>query len=258
MEDKNLEFVDTNETEIDEITTNEAMDVTGLFETDEEIDMTNIPKPENYIEETHKKADITQIKSVDDLMDMIMENDPDDKNHSNTFIIAMIQKLRGITPELESLDDIPEENREYVDDIEVADCRIDVYSLDTRFVNIILTFDSVHSVYLKELNELLNRYRVIQEDVAINGKEDMAAMFSLIFMPKRMEGLAQCQMNFPIMYTRVLAENDVNCAMQLLFDINDVKFSLLNVDDDTDAELTAEAMRDAESGTGGYLFDPQD
>lgn len=257
MENKDVELMDTDVTEPETVDepVDEPVDVTGMFESDT-IDMTNIPKPESMEDEpVHKKADINQVKSVDDMLDMIMEPDPEDKNHSNTYTIAMIQKLHGITEDTQSIDDIPEENREYVDDIEVADCRIDMSSLDGNHVIVTLTFDSIHSAYLKELNEILNRYRIIQEDLSVNGTDDTAAMFSLIFMPRKMEGLASCQLNFPIMYSRVLAENDVNCAMQLLFNMSDMKFALLDIDDDTDAEITADAMREAESGTGGYIFD---
>lgn len=234
----------------------ETSDISGLFEsTDDEIDMANIPKPEDAEDSVHKRVDINEVKSVDDLLDMCMEIDPDDDKHSNIFTIAMIQKLHGVTEDVTSVDDIPEENREYVDDIEISDFKLDIFALEGSVANVLMTFDSVHSAYLKELNELLNRYRIIQEDLAVNGKDDTVAMFSLIFMPKKMNGLASVQMNFPIMYARVLAENDVNCAMQLLFDINNIKFALLDIDEDTDAEITADAMRDAESGTGGILFD---
>lgn len=248
MEDKELKTLEEELEQAD-------VDISKLFEPDssELIDMSNIPAPEGMEEEVSNRPDINSIKSVDDVLEMIMEANPDDPEHSNCLILAAIQKLHGIEEGM-NIDDIPEEDREYVDDIEVSDCKVDIYSMDGRMTTLLLTFDSVHSAYLKELNELINRYRVMQEDLAMKSS-DTAAMFSIILMPRRMEGLASCTMNFPLMYARVLSDNDVNCSFQMMFDINDINFAVLDIDEETDAEITANAMRSAEEGTGGNLFE---
>ena len=177
----------------------------------------------------------------------------DENGHCPGVIVADISRLHNVTENM-TLEDISEENREYVDQIVVENAAFDIYSLDGNLFNLILRFDSAKDAYMKELNEFMNRYRVMQEQVALTGA-NVVPMFSLTLMPNIMNGQGVMSATFPIAYFRVLDDNGENCSFLIQFNVGNIQFSKLEIDDETKAEITADAMREAERGAGGKLFE---
>ncbi len=177
----------------------------------------------------------------------------DENGHSAAVIVADISRLHNVTPNM-TLEEVPEENREYVDQIVVKNAAFDMYTLDGHLFNVILRFDSAKDAYMKELNEFMHRYRVMQEDIAITGA-DTVAMFTLTLMPEIMKGQGVMNATFPVGYFRILDDNGVNSSFMFQFYVENIQFMKLEIDDETKSEITADAMREVEQGTGGSLFE---
>ena len=188
------------------------------------------------------------------ILDAIM--DKDDLGHSPCTIVATIEKLHNVEDNMD-LSDVPDDDHEYIDDIAIEDCEVDVYTLDGMIFNLVLRFDNAKSVYLKELNELCNRYRTMQEDMATNPDADpsIVPMLSIIFMPLKMHGQGAMTVSFPIGYFRTLDDDGINCSFHMQFWNTNVSFTKIDIDDESKAELTADVLRELEEGTSGQLFE---
>ena len=237
---------------------------TGTFEkkADEDeskvnhIDANSIPLPSKRTDADAESQE--EELTPDSVIDMITARDED--GHSPCVIVAAIQKLVNVTDDM-TLETIPEENVIPVDDIQIEDCAVSMYSLDGAHVNVKLEFDSVKSAYLRELNDLLNRYRFAQQSMQENEESregNTYVMFSLTFVPKNTKRYCACQATFPISYDRVLDDNDVNCSMALLFMAENIQCQAIDIPEEVETELVADALREAEQGTGGNIFDFED
>lgn len=182
--------------------------------------------------------------------------DIDDNGHSKSIIIAAIEKLHNVEEDMD-LSLVSDDDHEYIDDITIEDCRIDMYTLDGIIFNLVMKFDNSKSAYLKEINEMCNRYRVMQEDMATNPNSDasIVPMMSLTFMPHSMNGQGAMVLSFPIGFFRVLDDDGVNCSFFMQFWATNVSFTKIDIDEDMKSELTADVLRELEQGNNGQMFE---
>ena len=61
-------------------------------------------------------------------------------------------------------------------------------------------------------------------------------------------------MNMPFMYTRCLADNGENASMHMMFYLDNIQFFALELTEEEEMMLKADAQRMAAEGTGGDLF----
>jgi len=186
------------------------------------------------------------------ILDALMSTD--EEGYSDAVMVADLARLHNVTPET-TLENIPEEDHEYVDQMSIEGATFDMYTMDGKLFNMVLHFDSERDAYMKELNELLNRYRAMQEQIAENGEEGTVAMLSLTLMPNELNGKGALFASFPVSYFRVLDDNGTNASFLLQFYEENLEFMKLDVDEETRAEITADVMREMEEGTGGSLFE---
>lgn len=216
------------------------------------IDMSAVPAP-TVIEESEEKQ--YEDFSQDDILELI--NSKDENGLCPCYILASLDSLSGVEPGM-SLEDIPDENKTNVDDMQIEDCFADMYTLDGDFINIVLTFNSEKNAYLQELKRLLDRYRLMQDSIAENiDASDKMVTFSLAFMPKALNGNGLMQAMFPIAYFRTLDDTGLNVCMHIMFHLNDIQFMKVSLDDETKAEIQADILREIENGTNGMLFEEE-
>lgn len=216
-------------------------------------DMPKVPEFD-FADDTNENKEYTGEISGETILDAIL--DLDDNNHTKSIIIAAIEKLHNVDDGVD-LSEVPDEDHEYIDDITIEDCSVDMYTLDGIIFNLVLKFDNPKNAYLKELNELCNRYRAMQEDMATNPNADptIVPMFSLTFMPYKFDGKGAMVATFPIGYFRVLNDDGVNCSFFLQFWANNVSFTKIDIDEETKSEMVADVLREVEKGSGGQLFE---
>lgn len=234
-----------------------ANDINSLFENGK---IEELKKPKNNKEPKNydNKDEMSNILDNDDTKvtpDIILEtlNKVDKDNHTDAVIIADLSRIKNVTDDM-TFDNIPEENREYIDQIVVEQSKFDMYTLDNNIFNITLKFDSAKDAYMKELNELLNRYRVMQEDLIEKGKNNEAIMLMFSFIPNELKGRGVLNVAFPISYFRILDDNNVNATFLMQFYVDNLQFGEIKIDDDVKSEIIADTMREMEEGTNGSLF----
>jgi len=188
----------------------------------------------------------------DNILSLITSTD--EEGHSPSYISITLERVNNIVPG-KPLNEYEDDDRELVDNMDIADCAVDIYTLDGETYNLTLTFDTIHSSYLADLMSALDRYRSMVEDFAGSGVTDTAAAFSILFMPVDMKGKGSCLMSLPVMYTRCLADNGMNVAVYMQFKSADVQFYSIDMTEEEEVELTAETLRMAEQGTGGDIFE---
>ena len=240
----------------EDIKTNDV-DLNSLFEEP-------IPEPEtkpilepsdntdSFAAEPDKTEDVEITPdSIIDALDQLNED-----GYTDAVIVADLSRLHNVTKDT-TLDNISEDDREYVDQIKIENAVFGMYSMDGNLFNVTLKFDTVKDAYMKDLNELLNRYRVMQEQIATSEETDTMAMFTLTLMPNKLNGLGVLNISFPVAYFRVLDDNGVNATLLMQFYVDNLEFMKLNIDEDTRAEISADVMREAEveNGSGGSLFE---
>lgn len=222
--------------------------MSDLFET-KELEEINIPTPEFAYEEEEKED--LEFNS-EDILQLILSLDED--GHSPSFITASLERLVDVKEGM-TLADVPPENREYVDQMQIEYCAVDVDTLDGELMQVILSFDTPNDAYLKELNEFMNRYKIMQHEFAASEDESTIPLMSLTFAPKDLKGFGLLQFTFPVMYVRCLNDAGTNAAMVMLFHMANMEFVKIDISDEDLAELKADVYREVESGTGGALFE---
>ncbi len=242
----------------EDIKTNDV-DLNSLFEEP-------IPEPEtNPILEPSDNTDSLAAESdktedVEITPDSIIEalDQLNEDGYTDSVIVADLSRLHNVTKDT-TLDNISEDDREYVDQIKIENAVFGMYSMDGNLFNITLKFDTVKDAYMKDLNELLNRYRVMQEQIATSEDTDTMAMFTLTLMPNKLNGLGVLNISFPVAYFRVLDDNGVNTTLLMQFYVDNLEFMKLNIDEDTRAEISADVMREteAENSGSGSLFEEE-
>lgn len=256
---------------------NKELDLSPLFEKPEAEEAENIEsaESESIILETdnHRLDSITEIDAdsaipfpgadtkktepeieinADTIIDALYE--VDEQNHTKATIVADLSRLHNVTSETK-LDNIPDEDREYIEQFVIENCEFAMYSMDGNLFNVTLRFDTEKDAYMAELNQLLKRTTLMQQSIAENDIKDTAAMFSLTLLPDSLEGRGLATMSFPVSYFRVLDDNGVNATMLMQFYIDNLEFIKIDIDEDVRAQMTADAMREVEAGTGGSLFE---
>ncbi len=177
-----------------------------------------------------------------------------ENGYTDAIILVTLERLHHVT-ENTTLDSISEDDRELVDQIEIENTVFDMYTLDGNLVNVTYRFDTVKDAFMKDLNEILNRYKNMQEQIAESDATDTVAMITFTLVPNALDGQGVLTMRFPMAFFRVLDDNGVNATMLVQFNYNNLEFLKIDIDEDTKSEITADVMREFEVGSGGSLFE---
>lgn len=219
--------------------------------TEDVLNMDSIPVPvsEKTDEVTFKSENI----DADHLLTDILKQNED--GHANSQILFSMERLHDIENGM-SLDDVPDENREWLCDLQVENAAIDVYSMDGEISCLNLIFDNDKDVYIREINDIMNRYRLAQEQLSEEetGKNDMI-MLSVLLMPYSTDYQAFLQFAFPFWWGRVIGAAGQGNVMTLMFHNNNIEAVQIDMTEDELSTMQADVMRDMESGTGGNMFE---
>lgn len=204
----------------------------------------NVIVPEPGTTSTEQE-DIT----ADTIMEKILEKDED--GFSPSVISVTLERFNNFTGDM----NIPDEDREYIDAVNVERAAIDVSTFDGELFNLFFDFESPKSVILRELNELLVRYRTMTEEFATNGITDKLAVITVMIAPRELNGMGMLKLTMPTLYTRVLSDSGENAAFLMQFRKEFIEFMQLDISEEEKLQMQAEAMRTLEAGTGGNLFE---
>ena len=201
-----------------------------------------VPEPGTISTE---QEDIT----ADTIMEKILEKDED--GFSPSVISVTLERFNNFTGDM----NVPDEDREYIDAVNVERAAIDVSTFDGELFNLFFDFESPKSVILRELNELLVRYRTMTEEFATNGITDKLAVITVMIAPRELNGMGMLKLTMPTLYTRVLSDSGENAAFLMQFRKEFIEFMQLDISEEEKLQMQAEAMRTLEAGTGGNLFE---
>lgn len=204
----------------------------------------NVIVPEPGTTSTEQE-DIT----ADTIMEKILEKDED--GFSPSVISVTLERFNNFTGDM----NVPDEDREYIDAVNVERAAIDVSTFDGELFNLFFDFESPKSVILRELNELLVRYRTMTEEFATNGITDKLAVITVMIAPRELNGMGMLKLTMPTLYTRVLSDSGENAAFLMQFRKEFIEFMQLDISEEEKLQMQAEAMRVLEAGTGGNLFE---
>lgn len=204
----------------------------------------NVIVPEPGTTNTEQE-DIT----ADTIMEKILERDED--GFSPSVISVTLERFNNFTGDM----NVPDEDREYIDAVNVERAAIDVSTFDGELFNLFFDFESPKSVILRELNELLVRYRTMTEEFATNGITDKLAVITVMIAPRELNGMGMLKLTMPTLYTRVLSDSGENAAFLMQFRKEFIEFMQLDISEEEKLQMQAEAMRTLEAGTGGNLFE---
>ena len=204
----------------------------------------NVIVPEPGTTSTEQE-DIT----ADIIMEKILEKDED--GFSPSVISVTLERFNNFTGDM----NVPDEDREYIDAVNVERAAIDVSTFDGELFNLFFDFESPKSVILRELNELLVRYRTMTEEFATNGITDKLAVITVMIAPRELNGMGMLKLTMPTLYTRVLSDSGENAAFLMQFRKEFIEFMQLDISEEEKLQMQAEAMRILEAGTGGNLFE---
>ena len=204
----------------------------------------NVIVPEPGTTSTEQE-DIT----ADTIMEKILEKDED--GFSPSVISVTLERFNNFTGDM----NVPDEDREYIDAVNVERAAIDVSTFDGELFNLFFDFESPKSVILRELNELLVRYRTMTEEFATNGITDKLAVITVMIAPRELNGMGMLKLTMPTLYTRVLYDSGENAAFLMQFRKEFIEFMQLDISEEEKLQMQAEAMRTLEAGTGGNLFE---
>lgn len=204
----------------------------------------NVIVPEPGTTSTEQE-DIT----ADTIMEKILERDED--GFSPSVISVTLERFNNFTGDM----NVPDEDREYIDAVNVERAAIDVSTFDGELFNLFFDFESPKSVILRELNELLVRYRTMTEEFATNGITDKLAVITVMIAPRELNGMGMLKLTMPTLYTRVLSDSGENAAFLMQFRKEFIEFMQLDISEEEKLQMQAEAMRTLEAGTGGNLFE---
>ena len=204
----------------------------------------NVIVPEPGTTSTEQE-DIT----ADTIMEKILERDED--GFSPSVISVTLERFNNFTGDM----NVPDEDREYIDAVNVERAAIDVSTFDGELFNLFFDFESPKSVILRELNELLVRYRTMTEEFATDGITDKLAVITVMIAPRELNGMGMLKLTMPTLYTRVLSDSGENAAFLMQFRKEFIEFMQLDISEEEKLQMQAEAMRVLEAGTGGNLFE---
>lgn len=210
----------------------------------------NVPKP---TAPENKEPDVTISNVSDDyavkMLDLIKSKN--EEGYSPSFIFGSLIKISD-ADKYESIYEVPEENIETIDEFPIEYCLVDLYSLDGRIMDLVLSFDGPNDAYLRELNEQLNRYRLMQEKLRVGNNVKDAAAFTISIMPTELNGEGLVQLTFPIAFFRTLNDDNVSASMNILFGVDDVAFEYVKLSEDAKADIEADAIRENKNREGMF------
>ena len=189
---------------------------------------------------------------ADDIINGMKEVDED--GHSTGIMIASLSVCHNVTEDM-SLDDVKEEDREHVEDMQIASVKFDMYSLDGHLINLILTADTPKDAYLNDLYQLLNRYRRLQENIAAKGNNTDVPLFTFTAMPGTLNGRGVMSAVFPVAYFRVLNDNCENTSLMMQFYEDSISFVALNISEEEKTDMIAGVMREVEASENTSMFE---
>lgn len=237
-----------NKNNMDELFEKPSTEGLDQVETEDNIP---VPKPVAPVNTDSNEEDLLNFSS-DDILDLVCSKDSD--GYSPSLITVTLQKAHNIN-ENTKLDDITEDDLEYVDELILKNCSVDLFSLTDNIITVKFEFDSVNDAYLMELNQVLNRYRLLQEDnFSKDTDQQILPLLRISFMPEKLKGYGMMSMIFPISYFRVLNDNNINASMLLLFDAENVEFSKIELSEEDKIQIQADVLRETENSTNGMLF----
>lgn len=210
-----------------------------------------VPKPVTDMNENYQPQNKEDSFDENDILRLIQSENED--GYSPSLINVTLQKLHNVTADT-NIFNMPEDDIEFVEGAEIENCKVQIYNINDNIVNIELEFDSVNDGFLKELMLLMSRYRVVQENVQTNTDEFIIPLFDLTFMPTELNGKGILKALSPIAYFRTLNDNNINCKMHFLFDLENIIVSKIELSEEEDIQINAEVLREIESSNNGQLF----
>lgn len=205
----------------------------------------NIPAPAPAPAEANmNKAPENVFRAPEITSESIMElmSSRDENGHSPSDVFFTLERVKNVTPG-KTYYEYSDDDKEFIDSISVRDCAVEMYSLNGALINLNLIFDTPQSAYLADCMDMLNRFRVAGEDLVVKGIEDQALVLTVTIAPDEMMGKGACVCTLPTMYTRCLADNGENTALFLQFFSQDVRFVCVEMTEEEEKEITADALR---------------
>ena len=218
---------------------------------EKEIEIAAVPEPgvDNADNITFKSEDI----DADRLLSDILKLDKD--NHSNCQIMFLLERLHDIQDGM-TLDDVPEEKKEWIEDMQIENAALDIFSLDGETSCLNFVFDTEKDIYIREINDIMNRYRIAQQQLQEDelGKNDLI-MLSVLLMPYETEYQAFLQFAFPFWWGRVVGDTGKGNIMTLMFHNDNIDAIQIDMTEDELSTIKADVLRDINNGMGGDLFE---
>ena len=200
-----------------------------------------VPIPEPVKKEMEEEINITADTITEEIIGV------GDDGYSRSDIIMLIEKIHNV---LKNPENITEDDHEYVKQIDVEYCKVDIFSINDSTINLILKFDTPEDAFLRELIDALDYYRnLIERTNEESYKNDNVPIpvLTFTFAPYKFKGLGLATFGSPLTYFRTLDENNNNCCLHLLFEDENVQFEKVEISDDDLARLRADAMREEEA-----------
>lgn len=212
----------------------------------------NVPAPEeikgvNAFDTNEMDIEMTP----DTILSEILSINKD--GHTPCMITMSLERVKKVIPGKAFLD-YTEEEKEYVDQVEINDCSVDISTLDGMLFNAVFTFDTKDAQYLKDMNEMFNRYRQVTEEYALNNEQEKGIALTVLIAPDRFMGKGILAMSFPVMGIRCLADNGENASMFMMFHQEDVDFISVEMTKEEEVQITADVMRATSEGGDGSIF----
>lgn len=234
------------------------MEYSSIFvnpeEKEQEAEQTSVPMPEPVpvpkpVERTEKMADLFDgTVTAEGIHEQILAKD--EEGYSPCSITVHLEKIHNVT-ENTVLDDVKEEDREYIDSVQIRRCSMDIFSLREDLVSVNFVFDSPNDAYLQELNEMMHRYRVMSEEMSkevTDGTASTVPVLTVSFMPLIMNGAGFASYQAPVDYCIALGDDGKSGLMHMLFDMNTILYSELEFTEEEVIETQKNIMQEDHSG----------
>ena len=166
--------------------------------------------------------------------------------YSRSAIIAIIEKIHNVLKNPEAVTD---EDHEYIKQIDVEYCKVDMFSISDSIINLVLTFDSTEDAFLHDLIDSLNYYRNLVEKANELSYEDdntPLPMLTFTFAPYKFKGMGVAIFTHPIAFFKTLNDDGKECCVHLLFNNEDAHFQKVDISDEALTEIQADIMRERE------------
>ncbi len=173
----------------------------------------------------------------------------DEDGYCPCSIIVHLEKYHNVS-ENSTAEDIKEDDKEYVDSVEIKRCYLDIFSLREDLISVNFVFDSSNDAYLQELNEVLHRYRLMSEEMSANpdNEPNTVPVLTISFMPFAMNGAGFASYQLPIDYCLALGEDGFSNIVHMLFDVRTILYSELEFSEEEIIEVEKNILQEDHSG----------